>query len=484
MIYEHYFALKQRPFSIAPNPSFLYACGQYQEALAALEYGMLHRGGFVLLTGEVGTGKTTLCKYLLQEVPQDTELALILHPQLDRLELLQLICKEFGIPSESDVKESQLIEYLTEFLLQVYSKGGYSVLIIDEAQHLDESVLELVRLLTNLETHEDKLLQIILLGQPELRERLNRYELRQLNQRFTARFHLHGLSFMQTQSYIQYRIEVAGGKQSLFSMPAIWMLHKLTKGIPRLVNVLADRCLMGCYAEQKKQVTLPMVWKASKEVISHKPEKLKIATLPKMAFLSLMIIAVAYGYNQHNFLSDFLNDKSNDVVHNLVNPVIPSTGKNAINPCGNESDCWFGQLPLSILNESSMQGQVWINGIWQEYQRPLSSVKGPLSVAVRKVPYELQNSLIKPSERHVLIPWVREVLQVTASTHTQGDTSGWQLITPENKPVESSDVYDVLLHETVKRFQQKHGLMVDGILGPQTLVSLSLLDKRMEMVGQ
>ena len=224
MIYEHYFALTQRPFSIAPNPNFLYACGQYKEALAALEYGMLHRGGFVLLTGEVGTGKTTLCKFLLKSVPQDTEVALVLHSQLDRIELLQLICKEFGLDVKGDLKESDLIEQLTGFLLSVYSKGGYSVLIIDEAQHLDDSVLELVRLLTNLETHEDKLLQIILLGQPELRSRLNQYQLRQLNQRFTARFHLDGLSFLQVKAYLDHRVEVAGGHDSLFSISAAWLL--------------------------------------------------------------------------------------------------------------------------------------------------------------------------------------------------------------------------------------------------------------------
>ena len=228
MIYENHFSLNQRPFTIAPNPEFLYANGRYQDALAALEYGMLHRGGFVLLTGEVGTGKTTLCKYLLNHVPQNTETALILHPQLDRLEMLQLICREFDVPFQATDKELNLIERLTEFLLGVYSQGGYSVLIIDEAQHLDTQVLELIRLLTNLETHKDKLLQIILLGQPELKNRLQQYDLRQLNQRFTARFHLKPLNRSQVADYINHRIQVAGNSSNLFSPLALWLLHKLS----------------------------------------------------------------------------------------------------------------------------------------------------------------------------------------------------------------------------------------------------------------
>ena len=248
MIYENHFSLNQRPFTIAPNPDFLYDCGQYQEALAALQYGMLHRGGFVLLTGEVGTGKTTLCKSLLSNIPANTEVALILHPQLDRLEMLQLICREFGIEFSGLEKELQLIEKLTEFLLSVYSSGGHSVLIVDEAQHLDTQVLELIRLLTNLETNTDKLLQIILLGQPELKTRLQQYNLRQLNQRFTARYHLKPLSFFQMNSYVAHRIKVAGGDKQIFTSTGLLMLFMLSKGIPRLANLIADRSLMGGYA--------------------------------------------------------------------------------------------------------------------------------------------------------------------------------------------------------------------------------------------
>ena len=483
MIYEHYFALTQRPFSIAPNPSFLYACGQYKEALAALEFGMLHRGGFVLLTGEVGTGKTTLCKFLLQSIPQDTEVALVLHPQLDRLELLHLICKEFGLNSQGLEKESQLIDLLTEFLLQVYSKGGYSVLIIDEAQHLDGSVLELIRLLTNLETHEDKLLQIILLGQPELKERLNQYQLRQLNQRFTARFHLNSLSFLQVKAYLDHRVEVAGGHESLFSLSAAWLLYRMTKGIPRLINVLADRCLMGCYAEQKKQVTPLMVWRAAKEVL---PPKKK----PKWNFAVASIVALAVmiiGYSQlDNDLTQGVDmpEFNRDFISKLVSLPDRSTNQTLhANPCEGNPNCWYGRLPVNIVQGLSLNANVFIDGKWQRYQGQ-NMTGEQIGVALSDMDSRFVDALIKPSQSDELIPWVREVLLSQQSLVGEDDISQWQMITPNSASNNSSIVYDVVLHEMVKSFQREHGLIVDGVLGPQTLISLSLWDQQLQMAAQ
>ncbi|MFY0641214.1 MAG: AAA family ATPase [Bermanella sp.] len=483
MIYEHYFALTQRPFSIAPNPSFLYACGQYKEALAALEYGMLHRGGFVLLTGEVGTGKTTLCKFLLQSIPQDTEVALVLHPQLDRLELLHLICKEFGLNSTGLEKESQLIDLLTDFLLQVYSKGGYSVLIIDEAQHLDGSVLELIRLLTNLETHEDKLLQIILLGQPELKERLNQYQLRQLNQRFTARFHLNSLSFLQVKAYLDHRVEVAGGQESLFSLSAAWLLYRMTKGIPRLINVLADRCLMGCYAEQKKQVTPIMVWRAAKEVLPVKKQ-------PKRNFVLASVIAIVFmvfGFNQLSYNSaDTFNAPvfNNEFITKLIS--LPSKSNNQSvnkNPCDGKANCWYGRLPVNIVQGLSLDAYVLIGGEWQRYTgQPIAGEQ--VGVALNDMDSRFVDALIKPSEQSDLIPWVRDILLSQQSLVAEDDISQWQMITPKSASNNPSVVYDVVLHEMVKSFQREHGLLVDGVLGPQTLISLSLWDQQLQMAAQ
>ena len=484
MIYEHYFSLTQRPFSIAPNPNFLFACGQYREALAALEYGMLHRGGFVLLTGEVGTGKTTLCKYLLQSVPAEIELALVLHPQLDRIELLQLICKEFGVEIRGAQKESELIENLTAFLLSVYSKGGYSVLIIDEAQHLDDSVLELVRLLTNLETHEDKLLQIILLGQPELKSRLNQYQLRQLNQRFTARYHLEGLSFLQVKSYLDHRVEVAGGQGSLFSVSAAWLLYRLTNGIPRLINVLADRCLMGCYAQQKNQVSPMMVWKAAKEVlpVSQKTSRPWL----KFAFACAAIVGVLQLTQVLNVTQDDLTKPfmSNDLVAQFVlSENADGQNTSSQNPCVNQNNCWAGTLPVSVVLQSQMQGKVWFDNQWQVFNsQPLSG--SDVSVVVEKVDSRYLDGLIKPFQQDPLIPWVREVLLSQEYGLNGEDVSQWQIIAPNSNVTDSSMLYDSVLKDLVKAFQRQHGLLVDGVLGPQTLISLSLWDQQTQMAAQ
>ena len=488
MIYEQYFALKQRPFSIAPNPSFLYACGQYQEALAALEYGMLHRGGFVLLTGEVGTGKTTLCKYLLQEVPQDTELALILHPQLDRLELLQLICKEFGVNVSDSDKESQLIDRLTEFLLEVYSKGGYSVLIIDEAQHLDASVLELVRLLTNLETHEDKLLQIILLGQPELRDRLNRHDLRQLNQRFTARYHLNGLTLFETKHYVQHRVEVAGGHQSLFSFASVCALHRLTNGIPRLINVLADRCLMGCYAEQKKQVSVKMVYKAAKEVLSSSNQARSFVNFLKYPVVMAALLVGGFFLNQEFQFYKF-NLSSEQAYENYSEQNSNDTRKalgelSPDNPCVSY-DCWYGQLPSQVIKHSSAVGQFWLSGSWYDIQSTPLKPGVSYQVAINGIASQYQNTIIKPFESHELIPWVKEQMKhLSVDTSNDNAFSGWQVIAPSGDTVNSDNVYDVVLHEQVMSFQERYNLMVDGVLGPQTLVSLILLNGADKVVAE
>ncbi len=477
MIYENYFSLQQRPFSIAPNPQFLYAHGQYQEALAVLEYGMLHRGGFILLTGEVGTGKTTLCKHLLQSVPQNTEVALILHPQLDRIELLQLICREFTIEVNSQAKESELIASITEFLLQVYANGGYSLLVIDEAQHLDPQVLELIRLLTNLETHSDKLLQIILLGQPELRQRLERYELRQLNQRFTARFHLQPLNFPQIRSYVQHRLTVAGGQKHLFSWSALWMIKKLSGGIPRLINLLADRSLMGCYANNRQQVSAWMVYRSAKEVLPQpKSNRLKVS-LVSMAFLAAVIIFVQNS-KFVNFDSSNILSANNYSFKNVVNfSDEPKSSAAFLGECSLTTLCWQGQLPQSLLSYSLSPVSVYERGRWNDWSQPVSGKTMLLSRITLKAPFEWQ-SLIKPNETHSSILWVRGVL--TAQYQQQAvnqDFSQWQMISPDgsNKP---DAYYDVLLLERVKQFQRNHHLLVDGILGKQTLISLALWEQK------
>ncbi len=472
MIYENYFSLQQRPFSIAPNPDFLYAHGQYQEALAVLEYGMLHRGGFILLTGEVGTGKTTLCKHLLQSIPSDTEVALILHPQLDRLELLQLICKEFNVPVASNAKESELITSITEFLLAVYAKGGYSLLVIDEAQHLGTDVLELIRLLTNLETHSDKLLQIILLGQPELNQRLQRFELRQLNQRFTARFHLQPLSFTQLSNYIQHRLHVAGSERALFSMPALFMLKKLSKGIPRLINLLADRSLMGCYALNKSQVSAWMILKAAKEVLPKVPSsKWKYSVLPLIAILFMV-------FSGKGFLSNTDSKKLVDIYTSVQQTAITALSTDESVQCTQTDRCWQGMLPQSLISYSQSDVFVFDQGRWQKWQAFINNDRLVLS-RIQWSSYFNMSALIKPGGRHEGVSWVRDILsQFPPSPAVIEDVSNWQMIKPKHSNNAAPAFYDILLVEQVKQFQRNQGLLVDGILGKQTLISLTLWQQK------
>ncbi|MGP8088698.1 MAG: ExeA family protein, partial [Syntrophobacteraceae bacterium] len=239
--------MKRSPFSIAPDPRFLYLSEQYRDAIAHLIYGIRSDGGFVLMTGEIGTGKTTIVRRLLQTPHKNIVVAFIIHPALSVGQLLAAICDEFGLsyPRKTSIKE--LVGIINTFLLDLNARRKKAILIIDEAQNLGHNVLEQIRLLTNLETNERKLLQIILVGQPELRDKLARPELRQLAQRIVARCHLEALSKGDLFLYVNHRLEVAGGKTDLFSQEALNSLYVYSGGIPRLINVVCDRALLGAF---------------------------------------------------------------------------------------------------------------------------------------------------------------------------------------------------------------------------------------------
>jgi len=270
-MYENFYGLDERPFSITPDPRFVYLSARHQDALAHLLYGVGRggSGGFVQLTGEVGTGKTTLCRLMLEQVPEDTRVALILNPMLEPRELLRAICREFGVPvAQADDPES-LGQALNQRLLEIHAAGNRAVLIVDEAQNMSRETLEQVRLLTNLETSTDKLLQIILLGQPELREILARPSLRQLAQRITARYHLAPLQADETADYVRHRLRIAGAPRCPFTRPALKALHRASAGVPRLINIIADRSLMAGYARESEQIS---------------PARLRIAGAPRCPF--------------------------------------------------------------------------------------------------------------------------------------------------------------------------------------------------------
>jgi general secretion pathway protein A len=268
MFLEH-FNLSKRPFSITPNPMFLYMSPCHREALAHLLYGLGEGGGFVQLTGEVGTGKTSLCRCLLEQVPDNVDLAVVFNPKVTAYELIAAVCDELSIEYEDEYRSiKKLTDVLNQYLLEAHTRGRRTVLIIDEAQNLSPDVLEQVRLLTNLETPTQKLLQIILIGQPELRTLLQREDMRQLAQRVTARYRLEPLSREETGAYIRHRLHVSGATRRIFRKSAVNRIYKLSGGIPRLINVLCDRALLGAYTEGKFQVDRKVVRQAADEVLA------------------------------------------------------------------------------------------------------------------------------------------------------------------------------------------------------------------------
>ncbi len=274
-MYEEYFGLKRKPFSIVPDPACFYLSGKHREALAHLLYGAGGEGGFILLTGEVGTGKTTVCRRLFELMPEGVDVAFVLNPKLTSEELLATICDEFGIGCpEGAMSVRTLVARINDYLLDAHHKGRRAVLVIEEAQNLTPEVLEQVRLLTNLETNQRKLLQVIMIGQPELKKMLAKPELRQLSQRITARYHLGPLSKGEVSEYLAYRLAAAGaGRNRLFPPATMRKIYGLTKGIPRLINVICDRALLGTFVQEKEFVDVPTLKRAAQEVIAEEEGK-------------------------------------------------------------------------------------------------------------------------------------------------------------------------------------------------------------------
>jgi general secretion pathway protein A len=270
-LYTAHFGLMEAPFSITPDPGYLYMSARHQEALAHLMYGIGEGGGFVQLTGEVGTGKTTLCRYLTKHLPPHVDVALILNPRVTAGELLAAVCDELRVPYDREAGSPKgLVDGLYRYLLDAHGRGRRTVLIIDEAQNLNPEVLEQIRLLTNLETEKEKLLQIVLIGQPELTELLGRPQLRQLAQRITARYHLDPLSERETVGYVRHRLRVAGQKDVVFGNAAVREVYRLSGGVPRLINVICDRALLGAYARNQARISPALVRQAASEVLGRR----------------------------------------------------------------------------------------------------------------------------------------------------------------------------------------------------------------------
>lgn len=293
-MFQEHFGISENPFANTPDPDFLFMSARHKEALAHLVYGVNGESGFVLLTGEIGTGKTTLCRYLADNMPEGVELALCINPRRSEVELLDSICDEMGISVHGDRgKVKDLTDSINAYLLDVHARGGHAVLMIDEAQNLGFEQLEQVRLLTNLETAERKLLQIILVGQPELRARIDEADLVQLSQRITARYHLAPMDRVEAGAYIRHRLSVAGLSDDVFGEDAIDIVFRASAGVPRLINSICERCLLGAYATGVKTVDAALARRSAGEVLGRsaadEPER------PKRGLVAGLLAAAIVG---------------------------------------------------------------------------------------------------------------------------------------------------------------------------------------------
>ena len=275
-MYCRYYGLKERPFNVTSDPAFFFSSKKHKEALSHLLYGVSQRKGIIVLTGEIGTGKTTICRFFLNQIGKNVKTAFILNPTFSEIQLLESIVKDFGINPGKETKLGMVLE-LNNFLLRESNAGNNLVLIVDEAQNLKPSLLEQIRLLSNLETEKDKLLQVILVGQPELNNRLNLYDLRQLRQRIMVRYHIGPLEDDEIKSYINHRLEVAGSgsqpKGIEFSDEAIEMISRFSGGTPRLINMICDRALLAGFVSETNHIGFTIIKKCIEELDSYSVSK-------------------------------------------------------------------------------------------------------------------------------------------------------------------------------------------------------------------
>lgn len=292
-MYQDYFGLNSKPFGIVPDTRFLFMSDSHREAIAHLVYALNEKNGFVQLTGEVGTGKTMACRYILANIPEDIDVALILNPRVNEIGLLRSLCQEMSIAYNNNQQPNELTQLLNDKLLKAYAANRHTILIIEEAQNLPKRTLEQLRLLTNLETDTQKLLRIILIGQPELGELLAEHDMRQVAQRITSRYHLTTLSQQETDDYIHHRLKIAGCDHRIFSNAACRAAYKLTEGTPRLLNLLCDRALIAAYSKGEHEVSSSLIKKAAKEALPYFKVESAHSNNSWMVVLLLLLAIVA-----------------------------------------------------------------------------------------------------------------------------------------------------------------------------------------------
>jgi len=532
-MYTRFFGLNEKPFAITPNPRYLYMSERHAEALAHLMYGLNEAGGFIQLTGEVGTGKTTVIRTLLEQLPEHADVALILNPALNPGEFLQAICQELHIALiPTDVGGSkQMIDALNAHLLEKHGKGRRVVVIVDEAQNLGADTLEQVRMLTNLETATHKLLQIILIGQPELREVLARSELRQLAQRITGRYHLAPLSREDTAAYIHHRMKVAGASGQIFSDSAISEIHRRSGGVPRLTNIICDRALLGAYTVEEHWIEASLIKQAANEIDGHWRLRrwwpwLKWAIAP-----IAMIAAMSGGWLLANratprhpvvtaapALLPTLNASASTIdIASLFTKVGANASTDsalvglfslwhikldptATSPCDQASlsglECAYQKGTWSQLMTLNRPAILQLNDdTGNVHQFVLASVKNDnAKVLIDNALYEatvaslarywngdyllvwrpqvVSHQTLSLGMRNNDIVWLRNALNTTqfgSASSSSSETSG------AATSVKTKNLFDETLMKQVIEFQRTHHLNADGVVGVQTQIALDSL---------
>jgi general secretion pathway protein A len=510
-MYKEYFGLKELPFSIAPDPRYLYMSNQHREALAHLVYGINTEGGFVLLTGEVGTGKTTVCRCLLEQIPDNCNIAFVLNPKLTVEEFLATFCDELGIRyPEGNTSIKVFVDHINAYLLDAHARGHKTVLIIEEAQNLRTDVLEQVRLLTNLETNQRKLLQIIMLGQPELKEMLLRQDLRQLAQRITARYHLGSLSKKEVAAYVNHRLAVAGAHSKLFPDSTISKLYRLSGGIPRLINLLCDRALLGAYVQGQARVDKTTLTKAAREVFGKSKVQVKHRKRFRWALASLvfMVCVAALASTiitpkpvQHTSKPTIRDSQLSPLTWPADVPIYhskemafqsllrqwgiiykPNDGTACQQAHAHGLRCLDAQGSLgSLLHLNRPAVLKLFDNQGREFNATLIAIRGQTAtfvvgnenrivdvkdIALRwfgnytllwRMPPKYKG-YIKPGNQGPDVQWLDQQLALI-----QGRTAQ-----PRENPV-----FDDVLVRQVKKFQLAEGLVPDGVVGPQTFIHLN-----------
>lgn len=504
-MYLDYFGLTRLPFSIAPDPELLYLSPAHHEALAHLNYALTGHGGLICLTGEVGMGKTTLCRAFIDQAPSHVDIAYIFNPSLSATELLQAICQELEIPCVDANKQllhsnKQLFDALYHGLIERYAQGKKVICIIDEAQSMPAPLLEQIRLLTNLETNKDKLLTLILVGQPELQGTLAEHGIRQLDQRITARFHIKSMELGQLKPYLQHRLQQAGCDEELFEQGAIEYIWRSAKGIPRLINSIADRALLGAYATNRRKVSKKIAaqavievlgdgsTQAQREVASRKTIWIVIALvmLPTalVAALSFTQVSAVEWVNKVAFMVN-LGSKNHYELLAEANGLNSETAN--LTSCSlikKHSDLQCLSLNWSLADLKRLQGAIaaFDGQQWQVMSAQNLSWLPMRNLILWQPIAGYQEGItppLKPGSSHPLILWVRERLSLIDLT-TQPDSSvanepmnQWQVISPTGQEsIGFNEYYDPLLAQKVALFQTKMGLKADQLIGLKTLLAL------------